>query len=488
MVTVEEWSTIRCLKARGVSSRSIARQLGISRNTVKRALERDDPPCYRRKAKPSPKLEPFEDHIQSMLGKRLIGTRILRELRKLGYEGSRAALYRYLAKMKRDYATKVSERYETSPGEQAQFDWSPYTVELGGALTPVTAFCLTMGYSRRKFYWASLDRTQGSIFEALEEAFRYFGGVTRKLLVDNDRALVLDSRPRRFQWNPRFLELCGHYRIEPVACPVGWPRAKGKVERPFYYLEEHFIKDNRWNGFEHFSRELSRFVTEELDVLVHSTTQERPLDRFQEELPYLTPLPPGRFVSTREEFRKVSWDCLVSYQGSRYSVPHFYAGKQVWVRASQGTRLEVYNQQGDLIATHQLSPKKGVTVLVKAHYDGLRRAPKTRVLLERAFLSLFPGHGWFLEGLYAQYKGNAPSQLRFIMELAQLYPPEAFAGALDTAGRYRTFSHRFLRGLLERELPTVPESIPAPMFGLPEVEVYRSLSDYQQLLERGWVE
>jgi len=487
MITVQEWTTIRCLKAQGVSNRAIAKQLGISRNTVKRALKEDDPPRYQRRTKPNLQLKPFEDQIQVMLRKGLIGTRILRELRTLGYKGSQAALYRYLAKVKVDDATKVTERYETAPGEQAQFDWSSYTVELGEALTPVTVFCLTLGYSRRKFYWASLDQTQGSIFEALEEAFLYFRGVTKKLLVDNPRAFVLDPRPGRFQWNPRFLELCGHYRVEPVACRVGRARTKGKVERPFYYLEEHFIKDQRWESFDHFCAELARFVREELDMLVHSTTQERPIDRFEEERRCLTPLPAGRFVSTREEFRKVSWDCLVSYGGSRYSVPYRYAGKHVWVRASQGTRLEVYDQQGHLIVTHQLSPRKGVTVLVQAHYEGLRRAPKTRVLLEQAFLARFPGYGWFLDGLYAQYKGNAVGQLRFIVELADLYPHEAFARALEIAGKYHTFSHRFLRGLLEHDQPALIEPGPTPIHGLPDVDVHRDLSTYQQLLQGGEV-
>jgi len=167
----------------------------------------------------------------------------------------------------------------------------------------------------------------------------------------------------------------------------------------------------------------------------------------EKERPELTPLPAGRFVRSQEQFRKVSWDCLISFAGSRYSVPHQYAGKQVWVRTSQGERLEVYDQQGRLIARHQLSRQKGVTVLVRAHYKGLRReAPKTRVLLERAFLARFPDHGWFLEKLAAQQKMNPVSHLRPILEMADNYPKEAMCKAFSLALEYNTFSHRFING------------------------------------------
>lgn len=119
-----------------------------------------------------------------LIGKKFIGTRILREIRKSGYV-SNAAFYRYLSKIKVDLPNSmVSERYETGPGIQGQFDWSPYTIELGGELTHVTFFCLTLSFSRRKHYFPSLNETQGSIFEALEECFWYFGGVPKEILVD----------------------------------------------------------------------------------------------------------------------------------------------------------------------------------------------------------------------------------------------------------------------------------------------------------------
>jgi len=484
MITVEAWTTVRFLSAQGKGVRGIARELGVARNTVRKALRSERPPKYTRPPQVNPRLAPFESFIRQMHRGGFIGTRILRELRERGYGGSQAAFYRYLARIKGEAAdARRSLRFETGPGQQGQFDWSSYTVQLGEELKRVVVFCLTLAYCRRKRFRPSLDSSQASAFEAIEEGFHHFGGAPRELLVDNDRAFVVDARPGHRRWNPRFLELCGHYRVQPLAARVGHARTKGKVERPFYYLEQHFIKGRSFRDFAHFCQELARFE-EQLDQQVHQTTQERPIDRFQEEKLYLTPLPATRFVGSQEEVRKVSWDSLISFGGSRYSVPAAYAGKTVWVRPSQGQRLLVFNQRGDLITGHLLSPRKGVTVLEEAHYAGLKRQPpRTRVLLEQAFLERFPEQRSFLEKLCAQQKFNHVAHLRGILELAATYPREAVERAFALGHTYNTFSYHFVRGLVERATP------PAPPIGactslrpIPAIAVRGDLTLYQRLL------
>lgn len=488
MITVEAWTTIRYLYAQGLSIRAIAKQLDISRNTVREALRSEEPPSYSRPKHPNPKLEPFADQIKIMLlEKQFIGSRILCEVRKAGYKGGPTAFYAYLASIKQlRPSKKPTERFETPPGHQGQFDWSPYSVLLGNRLTKVIVFSLVLGFSRRKFYLASLDETQASVLEALERGLWHFGGSPKKLLVDNARAFVLDASPDNFHWNPRFLEFCGHYRIEPVACRPYRPQTKGKVERPFYYLEEHFIKGASFDDFDHFCRELARFQAEELDLLIHSTTQQSPLERFEEERFHLVPLPERTFVGTREEFRKVSWDCLVSFQGSRYSVPNLYAGKQVWVRSSQGARLEVYDQKGRLLAAHQLSAKKGLTVINKEHYEGLsKHTPMTKVVLADAFIARFPDQQRFLDGLLAQYKLSPANQLRAVLSLSEVYAPEAMKAAFAVALNYNTYSHQFLKGVLQagQVKAEEPTRLKVVFASLPQVEVTRSLGVYQELLE-----
>jgi transposase len=486
MISMEEWTTIRCLAVQGWGSRRIARELGISRNTVRRAIRAHSPPKYERARRVNPQLEPFRDEIMAMLiQKDFIGSRILREIRKRGYRGSPAAFYRYLRKLNDGFPSlKVTERFETPPGRQGQFDWTVYTVKIGGVLTRVTVFCHILCYSRRKHYCASLDETQASIFQAMEESFQHYQGVPQQILLDNPKAFVLKPRPN-LEWNPRFLEFCGHYRFEPVACRVGRAQTKGKVERPFFYLENHFIKGNSFQSFEHFLEELQRFESEELDTMVHSTTRQRPIDRFQIERAHLILLPPGRFISTRETFRKVSWDSLISFDGSRYSVPYRYAGKSVWVRTSRGINLEVYSQKGELIALHPLSRTKGNTVILKEHYEGLRkRPPRTRLVVRQTFKELFPDDGLFMEKLLAQYKFNSTHHLREILSLLTSYPKDSLREAFQIALTYNTFSSGFVKGVLERVGQFRQDPVPAvfTLAYVPKVDIHRGLGVYQQFI------
>lgn len=487
MISVEGWTTIRYLRAQGKGIREIARELSISRNTVRAALEREEPPRYAREKRPFPELDRFEAQIRRMyLEQGFIGTRIFRELVKLGYRGKTTALYSRLRALKAERGdSRLTERFETEPGRQGQFDWSPYTLSLGGETVKVAVYCLTLAYSRRKFYWPSLDETQASIFEAVEASLRHFGGSPKELLVDNPRAFVTCANPLHFEWNRHFLELCGHYSIQPIACQPSRPRTKGKVERPFFYLEQQFIKGRSWESFDAFARELAAFCVEELDLLVHSTTGERPIDRFEAEKGKLTPLPARPFVGTHEEMRKVSWDCLVSFGGSKYSVPWQYAGKRVWLRASQGRGLAIRNQKGQEIAEHVLSARKGATVVIKAHYEGLRRGlPKTKTVLEESFTRLFPDYAWFLEGLFCQHRPNGTAHLRSILALAELYPREALISAFESAREYNTYSHSFVRGLLESSGATkVQQEVVSVPIRSATGGVVVDLREYQWILE-----
>ncbi len=485
---MEAWATVRHLHAQGHSIRHIARELHLSRQAVRRALGSPEPPRYHRTPVENPQLAPFLPLIQQMTTEQhLVGSRILSEIRARGYQGSAAAFYRTWTRLRPTQPDpRVTERFETAPGEQSQFDWSPYTVLLGGARTRIIVYGSVLGYSRRLFYWPSLDETQASVYEAFEEAFWYFGGATKVALVDNAAAFVLDARATHFQWNPKFLELCGYYRVEPRACRVRRPQTKGKCEKPFSFLENHLIKGNSWLDFAHFGRDLVRFTRDILDVREHHTTHQPPIERFAEEVPSLTSLPATRYIGIHALTRKVSWDCLIPYEGSRYSVLASYAGKRVWVRVSQGLRLEVQSPTGAVIAQHGLSPTKGATIIDPAHYEGLRKeTPRTKVVLLQAFQDRFPDQHAFLDGLLTQQKLGPVRHLRGILDLARQYSVEAMCAAFQTAGTYNTYSLQFVRGVLQ--YTAQPLALPSTPIGMlrevPRLAIKRDLRTYQGLLD-----
>jgi transposase len=170
-------------------------------------------------------------------------------------------------------SSKVTERFETPSGQQAQFDWSPYTIELGGALMRVVVFGIVLGYSRRKHYTASLDETQASICEAIESCLRHFGAAPKQLLVDNAKAFVLDARPSHFRWNPQFLELCGHYRMRPTACQPYRPRTNGVAERSGGYVKSNALKGRCFDSLEALAAFRERWNRTVAQLRIHGTTR-----------------------------------------------------------------------------------------------------------------------------------------------------------------------------------------------------------------------
>lgn len=158
MLSVEAWTTIWYLHAQGRSIRAIALELGVARNTVRRALRDDERPRYQRPKRPNPKLAPFEAQIREWyVTHHFIGSRILRELRAVGYTGAGASSTPTCRRSRRQPSKEGDRALRDAARPQGQFDWSPYTVELGGARRRVVVYCLTLGYSRRKHCTASLD-------------------------------------------------------------------------------------------------------------------------------------------------------------------------------------------------------------------------------------------------------------------------------------------------------------------------------------------
>jgi len=150
----------------------------------------------------------------------------------------------------------------------------------------------------------------------------------------------------------------------------------------------------------------------------------------------------------------------------------------VWVRVSQGVRLEALSPTGAVIGRHVLSETKGATLIDPAHYEGLRKdTPRTRVVLVEAFQRRFPDQQAFLDGLLAQQKLGPARHLRGILELAQQYAPEALRTAFRSAGTYNTYSLQFVRGVLQHDaLPAItPATLATTRVPVPRLEVKRDL-------------
>jgi len=454
---MEDWITIRNLKKRNprMGTRKIAKKLGLSRNTVKNALKSEDAPEYKREMYINLELEPFHDFIiEKYFVKKLKGSRVLNELRSKGCKVSGSAFYRYIQQYKPEF-TRSFMRYETKPGEQGQFDWSPYTVMIGDKQIKIQVFCFILGCSRYRTYMYSLSQTQSSVFEALEEGLTRIGGVPERIQTDNHATLYIAKKK---EWNPRYLQFASHYGFHPSRSEFRSPWSKGKVENPFSYLENHFIADNKFESFEDFYSKLLDFE-KQVNHRIHTTTKKTPVELFNVEVAELSPLPNNRFIGISEEFRKVSSDCLISVDGNRYSVPHIFAGREVWIRISQGRYLEIYSQSNKLIAKYTLEKTdKGKIFINKEHFQGYRGCKGTWDFLSQQFLKIAPAQEDFIKRLKAQKRINPSRHLTIIIEAAKHFSKKDVENVIQLCNKYNVYRSDLFVDLLYQN--SEPVSIP----------------------------
>jgi transposase len=480
---MEDWVTIKNLKKRrpDLGARSIAKILGINRNTVKNALSKEKPPEYVRQPKTNPDIAPFVEYIsERLIVKRFRGSRVLNEIRSKGYKGSESAFYRHISKIE-EPVNRTFQLYETKPGEQGQFDWSPYTVTIKNILTRIIVFIYLLGFSRKRVYEASLSENQGSVFEAMENGFRETRGVPERVQVDNSRCFLDKCSKDDIRWNKRYLAFCGHYGFKPSRSLPGHPWSKGKVENPFDYLEDHFIKGNTFESFDDFQQRLKAFQNE-VNERVHQTTRQTPDTLFESEKNALATLPETRYVNVKEQHRKVTSDGLISFGSNRYSVPWPFAKKEVWIRVSRGYYLEVYSSRNVLVAAHPLDPHKGKVIMDPEHYKthAVERGNWTR--LSQSFLQRFSSHEWFLEKLKTQKRINPAYHLTQILDIARFYGDGDMQEAFSTCLKYNLFTAMFVKGFLENHGKTAlePPLLPEPAFERPaHPSIKRPLTAYQ---------
>lgn len=219
---------IKYLARQGMQKTKIADWLGISRQTVYNHLDRTEPYPKPRENRPS-KLDPFRDYIRVRLEKfDLPATTLLRELRARGYEGGLTILRDFVRPLKAEFVRRVTERFETLPGQQAHIDWGECgTLVVDGERRKLYAFVMVLGYSRMMYARFTTSTRLPVLLACLSRAFEALG-MPAELLVDNMKQAVdqHDVSTGTVHWNSKFLDFVEHHGVLPVASPPYWPRVR----------------------------------------------------------------------------------------------------------------------------------------------------------------------------------------------------------------------------------------------------------------------
>lgn len=228
---------------RGDGVRSIAKQLGCSRNTVRRYLREPGAKRYKARVPRPRKLDGYKEYlrqrVQQAKPRWIPATVLLREIREHGYDGGISQLKAWLVPLKTGEPEPVV-RFETPPGQQMQADFT--TVRRGR--DPLVALVATMGYSRATFVKFTTSEDAATLCSCLREAFDYFGGVPEQVLFDNTKAVVIERDAYGeglHRWNDELRGLAEECGFTPRLCRPYRAKTKGKVERFNGYLKGSFV-------------------------------------------------------------------------------------------------------------------------------------------------------------------------------------------------------------------------------------------------------
>lgn len=372
MLRREDILMIKALKARGVYQKDIAEQLGVHPKTVSRALKQEGGRRRERTPKES-KLDPYKGQVDALLAEGVWNAVvILREIQAAGYCGGSTILRAYIAPKRALRAGRATVRYETKPGQQLQSDWGEVVCEIGGAATKVHFIVNELGYSRRFHFWGATCQDAEHTYEGLIRSFEYFGGVPAEVLVDNQKAAVVQHvPPAPPHFNARFVDLAAYYGFQPRACRPYRARTKGKDERMVGYVKHHFfVRYRSFASWAHLNQLAGQWLREEADQRLHGTVKEVVCARFAREAATLGPLPAQRYDTAYYESRQVSWDGYIDVCGNRYSVPSRLCGQRVPIRLGLDQTLRVYAED-EVVVDCLLRPHSEGWVTVPEHHHPL---------------------------------------------------------------------------------------------------------------------
>jgi transposase len=355
----------------GVGVRTIAKQLGMSRKTVRKILGRNRPQAQ---AKPqrSSILDPFEPAIRTMLDDTpsMLAPTVLERLRPLGYTGGVSILRDRIRQMRPKPRREAFLTLSFEPGEAMQVDWADFGFALPGVPRRVSAFAAVLCHSRYLYLEFTVSQAMGSFLRCMERCLRFYGGTTAVDIFDNMKTVVLSHTAAATVFNPRFSEYARSRGFGVRACNVGKGNEKGRIERPIGFIRRRFWPGRRFRDLLDLNTQATAWRDDFANGRVHEETGKVPKLVFEhQEKRLLKPLPATPFNTDDVEGTGANKSFRVTFDRNRYSVPWRLASQQVLVRADDDeVRIFLATKQ---IAAHIRSWKVGEDIEHPSHKQAL---------------------------------------------------------------------------------------------------------------------
>jgi transposase len=423
--------------------------------------------------------EPYRAAIEAKLDLGLSAQRIFQDLVSDGFESGYDSVKRFVRQLG-SKSVLPFRRMECGPGEEAQVDFGTGAPVIGpeGKRRKTHVFRIVLSHSRKAYSEATYRQTTEDFIRCVENAFWYFGGCPKVLVIDNLRAAV--KHPDWFdpELVPKLQSFCHHYGIAILPTKPYMPRHKGKVESGVKYVQSNALKARKFPSLPDENNHLAHWEAAVADTRIHGTTRQHVGRVFLEiERAALQPLPRERFPFFHEAPRKVYRDGHVEVEKAYYSVPPEYVGHPVWARWD-GHLVRIFSQRFAQIAVH-VRHEKGRFSTLDQHL-----APEKISGIERGAAYLLAkirnigpqSHQWAEAMLHARgIEGTRV--LQGVLSLTQRHESETLEKACEIALSHGAFHLRTLRQLMGRQ---AQQQTTLPF--LDEHPIIRPLDDYAQVV------
>ena len=476
--------------------RAIARAMRISRNTVKKyrvwfeaehlltgplpdlaelhqrlhaTFGEGNPPQNRSS------IEAYRHEIKVLLDRGLLPRLIFQKLSdRPDFTASESAVYRLCHTIKAAQPPEVFVRIETPPGEVAQVDFG----EVTRLFDPVTqtlrrtyAFVMILAWSRHMFVEFVFDQTIPTWLLCHQHAFEFFGGVPKRIVLDNLKAAILQAytRDRDPEVTRAYAECAEHYGFLIDPCLPRRPEHKGKVERGVVgYVQQSFMPLlEPQTPLPEANGRARQWVLGRAGLRTHGTTHEVPLTRFaQTEQQALLPLPRTAYDPAVWKQVKLHRDGHVVFDKAFYSAPCRFVGQTLWLRAGMRT-IRMFSADFELIATHSRAthPGQRLTHLDHLPPEKVRGLTASRESCRTEAESIGPATSQVIAELLDSRPVDRLRTVLRVLHLAETYTPARLEAACARGLAFGdvqllTLKRILAEGLDELVLPSALVSAP----------------------------
>jgi transposase len=410
------------------------------------------PPQVEREEKPEPFREAILELYASCKGNLL---RVHEELKKSGATFSYTTLTDFC---RRHALVKPPDppagHYDFAPGQEMQHDTSPHDAKIGGETRRVQTASLVLCYSRTMYVQMYPRFTRFECKQFLTEAMTYIGGACGFCMIDNTHVVVVAGTGREMKASPEMEAFSERFSFVFIAHERGDADRKGRVERPFHFIERNFLAGRTFADFAELNREAVAWCDRQNASFkrhLHAT----PRELLAAEKPALKPLPlwiPEPYVL---HHRIVSVDGYVKVNSHLYSAPYQLIGKRMEVRETK-ERIVIYDGPR-IVGEHAVSRSARPTRITDASHrppretsDGSWRRPAEEDRLRKEYPEL---EGYVTE-LRKKAAGRGTLALRELRRLLEDYPREPVMKALAEAARYGLFDMERVERMILKNVRT----------------------------------